>query len=108
MGTLLVIECGTQKVRLDFCEVADNLEFVRRGVDDVDPCALFERLERQSLQGAALKGLEDFEHRQGVSFRGSSPRSNAGCFEKKEASKRFLFICRATRVISVHFLTSFP
>ncbi|EEX78369.1 hypothetical protein SELSPUOL_00171 [Selenomonas sputigena ATCC 35185] len=27
---------------------------------------------------------------------------------KKEDSERFLFICRATRVISVHFLTSFP
>ena len=108
MGAFLIVQGRTQKVRLDLREIADDLELVGRGVDDVDPRALFKCLERQGLQGTTFQGFEDFEHRQGVSFHGSSLKSSVQRRERTEASEVFHFIHRATRVIAVHFLTSFP
>ena len=62
MGALLIIECGAQEVGINLGEIADDLELVRRRIDDVDPGALLERLERQFLQWAALQGFIDLQH----------------------------------------------
>ena len=62
MRALFIIECGAQKVRLDLCEIADDFQLVWRWVNDVDPRAFLERLERELLQRAALHRFVDFQH----------------------------------------------
>ena len=45
MRTLLIVESGTQEIGINLCEGTDDLQLVRRRIDDIDPCPFGQRLE---------------------------------------------------------------
>ena len=57
MGALLIIECGTQKVRVNLGEIADHFQLIRRRVNNIYPGPLLQGLKRQLLQRAAFQGF---------------------------------------------------
>ena len=45
MRTLLIVESGTQEIGINLREGTDDLQLVRRRIDDIDPCPFGQRLE---------------------------------------------------------------
>jgi hypothetical protein len=45
MRTLLIVESGTQEIGINLREGTDDLQFVWRRIDDIDPCPFGQRLE---------------------------------------------------------------
>ena len=54
VGTLLIVKRGAEKVGLDLGALSDDLQLVRRRINDIDPCSFFERLERELNQRPRL------------------------------------------------------
>ena len=54
MRTFLIVERRAQEVWVNLCECTDDLQLVRRWIDNIDPCTLRERLEGQLLKGTGF------------------------------------------------------
>ena len=95
MRPLLIVECGAQEVGVNLRQRTHDLQLVRRRIDNVDPCALRERLEGQLLKGTGFHGFIDLQQGRTLLSGLSSPVSATYGNEERTA-----YICevRAAKV----------
>ena len=68
MGTLLIIQGGAEKIRLNLGQVAYHLQLVRCRVHDVNPGTAFKGFQAQLLQWSGFQRFVNLQHSDGSPF----------------------------------------